>query len=450
MSTDIRRKWSVPEDFTSAPGGQGKAWLALRKTFEAFRKRKGLVLLLFLIACALLSGFHYVKSLRTASTVVSLEYEEAARGLTPSQTRFNIFEVRSAEVMDRLIDYAGLRGVVTAEELSDCVTVGATHDRNVSGKVNFISTSYQIEFTDNGRIPNRTADAMLSLLCKSYREFFVEHYGVNHSILNFDISGLKSDDEYLMAVDLLELKCEQLRKYVQLCQRSNKNYQDPDTGLTFSALEQRISNFFDYDLARLRSFIIENGIANDKPALNALLDYKIRMDSLVYDKLMAAYEEDNSGIRLYDPAMSAIVMIPTEDVTMRYYMSRTKTGMDNMALHADAQLLGATERTKEIEYNRYLIEKMRDNRPQLGQREKADEMIRRLEASLESLASDIRAVDQSFASYKARNYLSFHNTGRRFLDRAAPADSAVKALLLLAAVFAAAFLRNLFRREKER
>ena len=54
MSTDIRRKWSVPEDFTSAPGGQGKAWLALRKTFEAFRKRKGLVLLLFLIACALL------------------------------------------------------------------------------------------------------------------------------------------------------------------------------------------------------------------------------------------------------------------------------------------------------------------------------------------------------------------------------------------------------------
>ena len=51
MSTDIRRKWSVPEDFTSASGGQGKAWLALRKTFEAFRKRKGLVLLLFLAAC---------------------------------------------------------------------------------------------------------------------------------------------------------------------------------------------------------------------------------------------------------------------------------------------------------------------------------------------------------------------------------------------------------------
>lgn len=426
----------------------GKGWISLRKSFQFFFGHKWLTLSLFLALCLIISGYNYIKSLNTASTVVSMEYEEAARGLTPSQTRFNIFEIQSAEVMEKLIDYAGLRGIINAEELSKCVSVGATHSRNVSGNENFISTSYVIEFTKSDKISKRSAESMLSLLCKAYREFFVEHYGINHSILSFEISDLEFNDEYLLAADLLELKSEQLRKYVQLCRRSNKNYRDPDTGITFAALEQRVDNFFNYDLARLRSYIIENGIANDKTNLNAMLDYRIRMDSLTYNKLMAAYDEDNKGIKMYDTAMSAVVMIPTEDVTMRYYMSRTKTGMDNLALHADAQLLGATERSKEIEYKSYLIGKMKEADPQQEQKKKADAMILQMKETLESLAGDIRTVDSSFASYKARNYLSFRDSHQRFLQRIAPEKTLGAALLALAAAFAVVFVRNLVKRDE--
>ena len=49
-----------------------------------------------------------------------------------------------------------------------------------------------------------------------------------YSILSFDIDNLKFNDEYLMAVDLLELKCSQLEKYVHLRTLENKNYRDPD------------------------------------------------------------------------------------------------------------------------------------------------------------------------------------------------------------------------------
>ena len=448
MNTDRQKKWLQPQN-TESSGAPGKVWISLRRTFEAFVQHKGLALILFLAICLALNGYHYVGSLRRARTIVSLDYEEAAKGLTPSKTRFNIYEIESAEVMDRLIDYAGLRGVVTADALNKCVSVRATHNRNISGNVNFISTSYVIEFTRSGEIAKRSAETMLSLLCKAYREFFVEHYGINHSILNFDINDLKFNDEYLLTVDLLELKCEQLKKYVQLCKRSNKNYRDPDSGITFSELEQRVDNFFAYDLARLRSYIIENGIANDKTGLNAMLAYKIQMNNLVYDEHMAAYEEDNKGIQMYDPSMSAVVMIPTEDATMKYYMSRTKTGMDNMALHADAQLVGATECTKKIEYDTYLIDKMQGNSPRREQREKADAMIGQLEASLENLASDIRTVDNSFTSYKARNYLSFRDNHMRFLDRIAPVNSIATAVILLAAAFAVVFLRNLMRRERD-
>ncbi len=426
---------------TASSGIPGKVWSSMRDALKVFWKRWYFVLAAFLIVFLALCGFHYVRSLRTAGTILSLDYEEASRGLTPNQTRFNIFEIRSGEVMERLIAYAGLEEKITPEEMSECISVQATHDKNVSGSVNYISTSFVVRFTNNGKKVGRTAEDMLSLLCKAYREYFVEHYGYNHSILSFDVSDLEFNDEYLMAADLLELKCSQLEKYVQLRMRESKNYQDPETGITFSALEQRVNNFYAYDLARLRSYIVENGITNDRDALNSILAYKIRMDRLMYNKLMAAYDEDNKGIQMYDAAMSAVVMIPTQDQTMQYYMSRTKTGMDNMALHADAQLAGAAERMEQIAYNTYLTEKLESTAFDQTKIEKANAMIREMEASLEKLAADIQAVDSAYTNAKARDYISFSDDGMGFAERAGLLRSLLCAALVLAAAFACVFLR---------
>ena len=425
---------------TASSGIPGTGWNSLRNAFEAFWRRKGLVLASFLIVFLALCGFHYTRNLRTASTVLSLDYEEASKGLTPNRTRFNIFEIQSGAVMQRLIDYAGLQGKITPEELSECVSVKATHGKNISGSMNYISTSFVVSFTNKGVISGRSAEDMLSLLCKAYREYFVEHYGYNHSILSFDIDNLKFNDEYLMTVDLLELKCSQLEKYIQLRRRESKNYQDPDTGLTFSALEQRVNNLFAYDLARLRSYVIENGIANERAGLNSILNYKIHMDRLMYNKMTASYDEYNRGIEMYDAAMSAVIMIPTQDQTKNYYMSRTKTGMDNLAAHADAQLTGAAEQMERIAYNTYLTEKMRTDVFNPTKVEKADAMILEMRESLNKLAADIQAVDSAYTSKKARNYIGFSDAGVSFSDRIGLVRSFLCSAFVVVAAFACVLL----------
>ena len=430
-------------DGTSS-GIPAKGRRSLQNAFKVFRKRRSSVLASFLIIFLVLCGFHYIRNLHTVSTILSLDYEEASKGLTPNGMRFNIFEIRSSEVMERLIDYAGLKGKITPEELSECVSVQATHDKSISGNVNYISTSFIVRFTDNGVIDGVTADDMLSLLCKAYREYFVEHYGFNHSILSFNANDLKFNDEYLMAVDLLELKCSQLEKYVQLRSRESKNYHDPDTGITFSSLEQRVSNFYDYDLAKLRSYIIENGITNDRAGLVSMLDYKIRMDSLMHNKMMAAYEEDNKGIKMYDTAMSAVVMIPTQDQKMQYYMSRTKTGMDNMVIHAQEQLAGTAERLEQIEYNTYLTEKLKASVPNQMKKERTDAMIHQMEVSLGRIASDIKAVDSAYSSAKGRNYIGFSDDSTGFAGQVGLVPSFLCAVLILIAVFTCVFLRIYF------
>ena len=89
-------------------GVPGKGWSSLRRTFEAFRKRKFAVLVCFLVLALVFCGLHVAAGRRTAGTILSLDYEEASRGLTPNGTRFNIFEIRGGEMMERLIERAGL------------------------------------------------------------------------------------------------------------------------------------------------------------------------------------------------------------------------------------------------------------------------------------------------------------------------------------------------------
>ena len=428
----------------TSSGDPGRGWTCLRSAFEAFRKRKWIVLASFLIVAAALCGLQYYKSLYTAGTVLSLDYEEASNGLTPNRTWFNIYEIRSREVMERLIAYAGLEGEITPDELSRCVRVKATHGKNVSGSVNYISTSFIVKFTSADAVRKRSPEEMLSLLCKSYREYFAEHYGYNHTILSFNVDDLKFSDEYLMKADLLELKCSQLEKFVQLRKRESKNYQDPGTGITFSALEQRVNNFYSYDLARLRSYIIENSIASDRAGLDSMLDYKIRMDSLMHNKMMAAYDEDNKGVKMYDAAMSAVVMIPTQDEQKQYYMSRTKTGMDNMVKHAQEQLTGTAEHMEHIEYNTYLTEKLKVGTAGKTEMEKADAMIKEMEGSLDKIASDIQTVDSGYLNTKARNFISISSDSTGFAEQIGLVSSLLGAALMLIVTFIVVALRIFF------
>ena len=155
----------------------GKGTSSLRNSFRLVWNNKYSVFLLFILLCLLMNLIFYIRSLSMASTIVSLDYESASKGLTPSQTRFNISQIVSIEVLERVIDYAGLEGQVEVEDLRNCISVKPTHNKNISGKVNYISTSYDINFTKTNKIPKRSAEAMLSLLCKAYREYFIEHYG---------------------------------------------------------------------------------------------------------------------------------------------------------------------------------------------------------------------------------------------------------------------------------
>ena len=112
---------------------------------------------------------------------------------------------------------------------------------------------------------------------------------------------------------------------------------------------------------------------------------------------------------MYDAAMSAVVMIPTQDQKMQYYMSRTKTGMDNLIIHAQEQLTGSAELMEQIDYNSYLTKKLKTGISNRTKTEKADAMIQEMQTALDKIASDIQRVDSAYLSSKGRNYIGISN-----------------------------------------
>lgn len=403
---------------------------AARNTLSFMIRRRAALLGCLLLIVLVLGCVNLYESLYTSRVTLFLNYAQATQGLYPNGTRLSMYELKSEEVMERAIAYAGLTGQVEPEALASCLSIRNGNTSSVSGSQTFICTSYTITYTDRLRVPGRSASAMLSMVCKAYKDYFFTRYTDKQTVLGVSDSFFEADD-YLMQLDLLRIKANQLESYVSDRIKENKNFVDPVSGLSFTALEQKLSNFLRYDIANLSAYLLENGVARDRENLLAILNYKIRMNTLSFDRAIAAYQVDNEGIGLYDEAMSAVVMIPTTDAGQRYYMSRTMTGMDYLADHADAKLTEATQTHAVIEYDSYVAEKIGQSTPTAAQTAKADAMIGEMQARLREIAAQIRQVDNAFVHSEHREYISFRSNDPSFLTAVNLPSAAVCALLAM-------------------
>lgn len=91
----------------------------MRFALHVFRKKlfslliKGMVYTLIAMLC-----FSIVNS-GSASTAMSLNYEESAKGKTPNGSRFSVSDFLSQDYLNAVLTEAGLQHDITTAELSD-------------------------------------------------------------------------------------------------------------------------------------------------------------------------------------------------------------------------------------------------------------------------------------------------------------------------------------------
>ncbi|MBQ7660917.1 MAG: hypothetical protein IJS44_02545 [Clostridia bacterium] len=391
---------------------------ALKKTVIAFIKLRYILLfaLVLILGCA--GTFFAGRNDSAASAVMSLNYEESAKGLSPNSTRFNIYELKSPEVVEKMLYYCGIDAhSVDVDKIVDSISVNPTNSKGFTVDDYYIATSYAITIKKPAGVKDVSTQDLLTFLCKAYTDVFYARYADNRSILSFDI-GEFDGLEFLHVADLMRLKVQQQSKYLNTRVKENKTFTDGVSEETFKSLAIRLEDFETYDIERYRSYVLQTGISHDKAHFIRVLNYVNFINSLQFDKNMASFDSSYDGVTMYNDAMTSVVMIPTIDRSRgNYYMSKTKTGMDYMTSQADAALAAAQGIAQKIETNSDVIAKLQAGANRRADVDAAHRMIEDMQVKFGEIGKQIEALDKAYIKYKTKDYITFQIKGMSLTQR---------------------------------
>jgi len=353
-------------------------------------------------------GF-YVKSDDDIITTMSLNYQEGSKGLNPNSTRFNMYELKSNQVLERAIQYMGAENDITPEELAENISIENTNQKQI--KVDdessyFIATSFRVEYKRNDKLGMISTDDVVKLLCKAYNDIFHEQYSDNQAALQYDIGDI-TDMEYVEIGDSLNMCADRMKSYLSTRVKENGTFKSENTGETFQTVSRLVQNLQDYQISKYDSYVLETGLAKNKTEFIQTLYYNNSVLDMQYQKSMADYAVRQDGITKYDEAMIGTVMIPSINEKDEYYMSRTNIGIDYLAKDAETHLSEAKDTLKKIEVNNDIIKKLGERTPTLENFRRAEEMLREITGEFERISQIALETDREYIKYNTKDYLTF-------------------------------------------
>lgn len=383
----------------------------------------------------------YTGSFNKKSVVLSLNYEEASKGQNPNLTRYNVYELKSDRVMERVISNAGLQDVLTPTELSEHIDIaenssGKTIDPNDSSTY-YISTSYTVSYRMNREIKNISVDDMMTLICKSYNDMFHEEYVGTKSVLKYDLGDIEGK-EYIEIAKLFTNKSDQMLRYIQQRIEENATYRSDITGQSFQTIKKMIQNVQNYSIKKYSAFVLESGLSRNKDHYIRTLNYKNDMLNINYQKFMIDYNVRKQQVHDYDSAMIGTVMVPSINEKQEYYMSRTNTGTDYLTKEADYSLSQGNAVDRDIIDNNDIIAKVNASTADEESYKKADELIKTVDEELKQVANTADTTDKEYIKHTTKDYLTFTEytgSGNKMFILETVIGTAVVFFIILCAVY---------------
>lgn len=380
-------------------------------------------------------------SFNKKSVVLSLNYEEASKGQNPNLTRYNVYELKSDRVMERVISNAGLQDVLTPTELSEHIDIaenssGKTIDPNDSSTY-YISTSYTVSYRMNREIKNISVDDMMTLICKSYNDMFHEEYVGTKSVLKYDLGDIDGK-EYIEIAKLFTNKSDQMLRYIQQRIEENATYRSEITGQSFQTIKKMIQNVQNYSIKKYSAFVLESGLSRNKDHYIRTLNYKNDMLNIKYQKFMIDYNVRKQQVQDYDSAMIGTVMVPSINEKQEYYMSRTNTGTDYLTKEADYSLSQGNAVDRDIIDNNDIIAKVNAPTADEESYKKADELIKTVDEELKQVANTADTTDKEYIKHTTKDYLTFTEytgSGNKMFILETVIGTAVVFFIILCAVY---------------
>ncbi len=350
----------------------------------------------FAIAFLLL---YYSASGNTASAIITLNYSEASNGQNSNQTRFNMSDIISNDVLELAIEKGALEGV-TPDALKEALSVVPTVQGDSYLQEGYhISTEFEIQYNATSRTKHLNAYQLMDLLVDAYEQYYIEQYADNFDVLNmtFEPQTQFADMDYLDIVSYLEQKCYAIEDYMYVLASASPSFVS-SKGNTFTSLAEKAQQIVDVQLDNnLRSYLLFNSVSKNAADYISRLNYENSLTEYERRKMLASYEIRNEAVQMYSEEMTRIVLVPTWDEAGDYYMGRTKVGIDALSMEAQEYSGWAASCTKTLESNNTIIRSM-EQANSSGNNEVVDQMIAEICASLEEIAKVAKDTGREYSA----------------------------------------------------
>lgn len=380
------------------------------KIFKAAKFLQVWVLVVVLLLTGAFAVLNHLKSKQYVSAVVSLNYSEASMAQNSNGTRYNMAEIICDEVVEKAIRMGAFEDV-TVKQLRRCLSVYPYVQGDVQDKSQYhISTEFVVDYYASKDTQHLDAENVIKLITAAYKEYYIEKYTDSFS-MDADIKPDFSKVEYMDVVSYFNKRITAVLNYLYGMADKGPSFVT-ENNATFNSIAGRVHQFKETQIdENLRSLILQHGIVKDREGYVDRLSYQNKNTDFDRQKNAVSFDLCNEAIAMYAEEMTRIVLVPTWDQTGKYYMGRTKVGIDELSVKATVFSDNVATNEKEIMDNNLVIDKMLSAEGNLPTHPEADALIASIDESIDAFAAEAIRAGREFSSQRMNQCIAVSISG---------------------------------------
>ncbi len=389
------------------------------------------IILLCFFATMLYGIFNHFELKKSVHAIIALNYSEASQALNSNGTRYNMAEIISDEVIERAIKKGALQDV-TVKQLKNCLVVYPCVQGGVDDETQYhISTEFAVEYHASKDTNHLDSENVIKLITAAYKEYYIEKYTDNFKL------GTEKPDfqamEYMDIVAYLDKETTAVLNYLYGMAEKNPSFVT-EKGSTFNSIAGKVYQFKETQINQnLRSLILQNGIVRDEEAYVDRLSYQNKNIDFDRQKNEASYKLCNEAINMYSKEMTRVVLVPTWDQAGKYYMGRTKVGVDELSVLATNFSNYVASNEKEIMDNKLVLEKISTSTTDAELIASTDALIESIYTSIKDFEKEAISTSREYFNHKMNQCIAVTIYGISFMNE-------LKTLVIFAAFAYVAFM----------
>ncbi len=342
---------------------------------------------------------NHIKSKQFVSAVISLNYSEASLAQNSNGTRYNMSEIICDEVVEKAIEKGSLEDV-TVKELKDCLSVYPYVQGDVNDKSNYhISTEFVVEYNASKHTEHLNSENVIALIASAYKDYYIEKYTDNFSLSEQEQKPDFTKMEYMDIVSYFNKETTSVLNYLYGMAEKGSSFVT-ENNTTFNSIAGKVFQFKETQIEQnLKSLILQHGIAKDKLSYIDRLAYQNKNTDFDKQKNYVSFTLCTDAIDMYSEEMTRVVLVPTWDGSGKYYMGRTKVGVDELSVLATNFSDNVASNNKEIMDNELVIEKIKSANMNTSSTAQADALIESIDKSIDNFTAEAIRAGREYSNY---------------------------------------------------